>query len=214
MLPAEVDFTRSNNARLEKNQLIFSEEMSVREWKELGNYLSHLQGNIQFWIGDWVRFGEKKGYCISDVYDELEDITGLERITIQNYKWVAEQTSSLRKEDLSFSHHMAVAKLNESDQAYFLNKASQEKLSVRELRLQIIYELSVPSNGVVKDSRYTNNNPFPLELDESYVYRLPLRLGELHQKLQQDAFAMKTSMHMRALTILREYYDKRDGVIT
>lgn len=45
------------------------------------------------------------------VYDELEDITGLDRGTIKNLKSVAEATSSRRHDDLSFSHHVEVAPL-------------------------------------------------------------------------------------------------------
>lgn len=198
MLPQEVELITSvSHAKLEKNQLVINDGISVKEWKELGLHLSRLQGNIQFWIGDWIRFGSKKGYYTTgDVYDEAEEITGLERGTIQTYKWVAERTSSTRVEDLSFKHHRVVAKLGESEQIYFLNKALQEKLSCAELALQIMYE-NTP--GVpVRDIRYDNNSPFPI------------RLGDLHLKLQEEAFEMKTTIHMRALDIIREYFERKE----
>lgn len=197
MISTEVQSIKSPNARIERNFLIINDDVSKKEWKEIGRNLSEIQGNIQFWIGDWVRFGNKKGfYTSSEVYDEVVEITGFERGTIQNYKWVAEQTSSTRVEHLSFSHHRVVAKLDEDKQTYFLNKALQEKLSVPELSLQVIYENPPIITGNVP---YNNRDAFPL------------RLGDLHLKLQQEAFEMETSIHNRALTILREYFEKKEA---
>ena len=65
-----------------------------------------------------TRKKRKKGYYTdSKVYDELEAITGIGRKTIQEHKWVAENVdSSLRQEDISFSHHREVAKLSPEKQ--------------------------------------------------------------------------------------------------
>jgi len=133
-----MDLVKWEKAKFEKTGLIISEDTTIQEWQELGQSLKKIEGAVQFWIGDWARFGEKKGfYTDSKVYDQLEEITGLERHTLQNYKGVAELTSSRRREDLSFSHHAEVAKLNPDKQEFFLNKAVEEKLSVRDLRREI-----------------------------------------------------------------------------
>jgi site-specific DNA-methyltransferase (adenine-specific) len=129
-------------ATFEKNKLTLSDSISIDEWKELGSQLKQVEGSVQFWIGDWARFGDKKGftgkYTDSKVYDELEEITGIGRKTLQNYKSISENVdSSRRREDLSFGHHSEVAKLPEEKQTEFLNKASDGKLSVRELRNEI-----------------------------------------------------------------------------
>lgn len=198
-MTAELESIQQSSIKLEKNQLILKEEMNLKEWKEVGYYLTRLQGNIQFWIGDWIRFGDKKGYYThGDVYDEAVEITGLKRETLMNYRWVAERTSSTRVEDLSFSHHRVVAKFAESEQVYFLNKSVLEKLSVPELILQIIYENDATAP---KDHRYENHNSFPL------------RLGDLHLKLQQEAFEMKSTIHCRAIAIIREYFQRKEGVL-
>lgn len=197
MLTQEIELTPPENARFEKNQLILSEEITKREWTDVGYHLSQLQGSVQFWIGDWIRFGNKKGYTSSDIYDEAVEITGLERETLRTFKWVAERTSSIRVDDLSFNHHRQVAPLGESEQIYYLNKAQQEKLSCAELRLRIIYEET--PGAPVKDVRYSNDSPFPI------------RLGELHLKLQQEAFDMKSTIHERVVLIIREYFDKKEG---
>jgi N6-adenosine-specific RNA methylase IME4 len=133
-------------ATFEKNKLTLNDSISIDEWKELGSQLKQVEGSVQFWIGDWARFGDKKGftgkYTDSKVYDELEEITGLERKTLKEYKSVAENTSearqsSARADDISYSHYREVAKLSPEKQTEFLNKASDEKLSVRELRNEI-----------------------------------------------------------------------------
>lgn len=198
MISTEIHPIKSPNARVEKNFLVINDDVTKKEWKEIGHNLSQIQGNIQFWIGDWVRFGNKKNfYTSSEVYDEVVEITGFERGTIQNYKWVAEQTSSTRVEELSFSHHRVVAKLDETQQTYFLNRAIQEKLSVPELSLQVIYQNPLQNSG--DGIRYNNQGAFPV------------RLGDLHIKLQTEAFEMKTSIHDRALTILREYFERKEN---
>lgn len=136
-----MELIKFQKARLEKNKLIIDDSITIDEWKDLGQLLKQVEGSVQFWIGDWARFGEKKGftgkYVSPKVYDELEELTGLDRGTIQNLKSVAEKTSSFRNEDLSYTHHVAVAPLEPEQQKKFLQKASEEKLSTRELREEI-----------------------------------------------------------------------------
>ena len=136
-----MEIIKYNKARFEKNKLTIYEDITIDEWKELGQGLRQVEGSVQFWIGDWARYGDKRGftgkYTDPKVYDELENITGLNRGTIQNYKSVAERTSSLRSEDLTFNHHKEVASLPPEKQEIFLNKAVEENLSVRALREEI-----------------------------------------------------------------------------
>jgi len=136
-----MEIVKWHKAKFEKNALIIDESVSLSEWKDLGQNLKQIEGCVQFWIGDWARFGDKKGftgkYTDPKVYDELEEITGLERNTIQQYKSIAEKTSCTRVQDLGFSHHREVAKLTPEKQEAFLKKASEEKLSVRDLRNEI-----------------------------------------------------------------------------
>jgi N6-adenosine-specific RNA methylase IME4 len=148
-----------SKARFESNSLIIDNSVTQTEWKQLGQGLGQIEGCVQFWIGDWARFGDKKGftgkYTDPKVYDELEEITGLDRKTIKNYKSVAEKTSSYRCDDLSFTHHMEVAKLEPKKQEIFLKKASEENLSVRDLRQAIrIQENTEGSANLPTDKKY------------------------------------------------------------
>jgi N6-adenosine-specific RNA methylase IME4 len=134
-----MELIKHQKARFEKNILVISEEITIDEWKELGQGLKQVEGCVQFWIGDWARFGDKKGftgkYTDPKVYDELQEITGLDRNTLKAMKSVSEKVStSTRLPDLGFSHHREVAKLPPERQETFLKQASEQKLSVRDLR--------------------------------------------------------------------------------
>jgi N6-adenosine-specific RNA methylase IME4 len=137
-----MDIIKFQKATFERNKLVIHDDITLDEWKQLGQGLKQVEGSVQFWIGDWARFGDKKGftgkYTDSKVYDELEEITGLERQTIQQYKSVASKLdTNLRSPELSFNHHREVASLAPEKQKQFLDRASEQKLSVRELREEI-----------------------------------------------------------------------------
>ena len=136
-----MDIVRHEKARFEKNALIISDTITLPEWKDLGQALRQVEGCVQFWIGDWAMYGDKRGftgkYTDPKVYDELEEITGIDRRTIQDYKTVSYRTSAGRHADSGFSHHREVAKLPPEKQETYLKKASEENLSVRDLREQV-----------------------------------------------------------------------------
>ena len=136
-----MDIIKFKKAQFEKNKLIIYDTISIDEWKELGQSLKQVEGSVQFWIGDWARYGEKRGftgkYTDPKVYDELEELTGIDRRTIQDYKTVSDRTSAGRHADLGFSHHREVAKLPPEKQETYLRRASEEKLSVRDLREEV-----------------------------------------------------------------------------
>jgi hypothetical protein len=125
--------------KFEKNKLTISQKCTRDEWMKIGEGLKLVEGSVQFWIGDWARFGEKNGYYTdSKTYDDIEEKTGYDRSTIQTFKSVANSVPSLlRNKDLSFNHHKEVSSLSEEKQKQFLDRAAEEKLSVRELREEI-----------------------------------------------------------------------------
>jgi hypothetical protein len=142
------ELIRYPRAKFEVNKLVIDESISVDEWQELGKALKKVEGNVQFWIGDWARFGERKGYNVDKrVYDEMEEIIDLSRGTLQNYKYVAEKVDpSLRNEGLNFSIYNAVAPLPKEEQIKFLAKAAEENLTVRQLREKIQYGHELKTN--------------------------------------------------------------------
>jgi hypothetical protein len=92
--------------RLAKMGLVVRGKPSEVEWEECGQVLRRIEGAVQFWIGDWVNYGEK---AYGEKYDDAERITGLDYGTLANYAWVASKVeSSSRDENLGFKVHMLV----------------------------------------------------------------------------------------------------------
>lgn len=140
-----MELIQIQKAKLERNRLIIDDNVTLEEWKEIGQVLKQVEGSVQFWIGDWARFGEKQGftgkYVAPAVYDELEEVTGYSRSTIQKFKYVADSTAEIREEesllrskDVSFGQYENVASLPPEQQKEFLQKASEENLTTRELQ--------------------------------------------------------------------------------
>lgn len=108
---------------------------SFEEWQNCGEFLKRAEKSVQFWIGDWLNYGEKK---YGETYTQALEITDYEEGTLQNAKWVSSKVeSSRRRELLSFSIHQEVAPLPPDEQEYWLEKAEVEGLSKNDLRHEI-----------------------------------------------------------------------------
>lgn len=119
---------------LTKTSLIFKRDITKEEWMDGFNSLKKIEGCIQFWIGDFLAYRNQKW----GMYDDIAEETGYDKNTLRQYKQVSEQIKSdTRVSDLGYSHHREVASLTPEKQTEFLNKAVEEKLSVRELREEI-----------------------------------------------------------------------------
>lgn len=119
---------------LTATSLNFQKEVTKEEWDLVFNALTKMGKSVSFWIGDCLAYRKQKW----GMYVDIIESTGLDKQTLADYKWTSESVeSSLRKEDLSFNHHKEVAKLSEEKQIEFLTRASEEKLTVRELRQEI-----------------------------------------------------------------------------
>ena len=119
---------------LSKTKLTFKRDVSKDEWMDVFKALKQVEGCVQFWIGDCLAYRQQKW----GMYDDIAEETGYDKDALRHYKRVAENIESgLRNPDLGWSHHNEVASLNPEKQELFLNKAVEEKLSVRELREEI-----------------------------------------------------------------------------
>ena len=94
----------------------------------------------QFAIGDLLTEGEDK--WSRDIYDEAASIfTGYAKVTLRDFASVARSVkASSRNDVLSWAHHKAVSRLDDSDQRKFLARAVADKMSVSTLRRHIAEE--------------------------------------------------------------------------
>jgi len=118
--------------KLTPTSLKIDEGTPIGAWIEAGKFLKTAEGAIQFWIGDWLNFGEKR---YGEKYSQALEATEYEEKTLRNFSYVSNHVPvSLRKDNLHFGHHNIVAALEHDKQDKWLTKASEKGMTVAELR--------------------------------------------------------------------------------
>jgi hypothetical protein len=109
--------------------------MEPSEWLATGRRLGAIGRCSQWWIGDWIRYGTSRW---GEKYAEAARVTGYDVASLRNMAWVASQFDlSLRSDKLTWSHHVLLAPLEPDEQRHWLDHASEERLSVADLRLEL-----------------------------------------------------------------------------
>jgi hypothetical protein len=107
-------------------------ELAYDEWLHQGARLGLAGRSAAWWIGDWVRYGTAR---YGSKYAGATRVTGYDRQTLMNMVYVATRFQiSRRRENLSWSHHAELAARDIEEQERWLNHATAERLSVRDLR--------------------------------------------------------------------------------
>jgi N6-adenosine-specific RNA methylase IME4 len=143
LITAGMDFT--------KTSLTIDPETQYERWESIGEQLNQIEGAIQWWIGDWLNFGEHK---YGELYAQAID-AGADPKTWMDYKWVSNAIeTSFRNDVLSWSHHRAVAPLSPNEQKYWLDKAAKEGLNKNDLRHAIKIKKFQDKVGELPDDKY------------------------------------------------------------
>ena len=122
--------------------------LTAEAWCQMGVSLAQRRAQItgmgsrQMWeVGDWLVAGEDRAYRHLNrikVRALAADITGYSRHTLTMAVSVSRKVKpSVRVDGLSWWHHLAVAKLDEAEQAVWLARAAEQEWSVRQLREQL-----------------------------------------------------------------------------
>lgn len=123
--------------------LIIDRGLSFDHWERIGLVLRRAESGIQWWIGDWMVYGEheyKEKYAQAT---DANDKTGINIDTLRNYQWVSEHVPPvMRITEIPWSFHQLVAALPPEDQQQWLNKAAERKAAsepytFRELKKEI-----------------------------------------------------------------------------
>jgi hypothetical protein len=163
---------------IDVQQEIIPEEAypNMATWIEFGQSIVKEHSPVQWEIGRWLVTGEN--LYGKKAYREAESLTGYSRRTLYDLVWVVRQVS-LRNEDLSWSHHKAVAHLAKEKQLEWLDRAHLGNLTVRQLRSSIRHEVPMQPKA-----RWTTEK---LETERS-LRLLAISRGTTIQALKQAIF--------------------------
>jgi len=108
------------------------ENTSFEDWSRLGSTLQQMEKSVMWWIGDWLRFGERK---YGDTYTQAIEATGYSYNTLAQAKRVASAFEPCsRLQNLSWSHHQEVVSLPAEARQEALQAAAGSGLSAKETR--------------------------------------------------------------------------------
>lgn len=135
-------------------------------WESDGYALGRMEKSIQWWIGDWLNFGER---AYGEKYAQAMETTGLTYEAVAHYAWVANKVCT-RVQTLSWAHHREVAALSAAEQEEWLDVADREGLSTRELKKRLRARSAVtPSLPTGQFSAIVIDPPWPIEKIEREV---------------------------------------------
>ncbi len=141
---------RRSPSSLSKIAWVPQRDLDHSDWLATGRRLGAIGRCSQWWIGDWVRYGTARW---GEKYAEAARVTGYDVASLRNMAWVASRfDSSLRNDKLTWSHHVLLAPLDADAQRQWLGRASEERLSVADLRL----ELRTLRNGETESPQATD----------------------------------------------------------
>jgi hypothetical protein len=106
-----------------RNSLSISKELSYAEWESIGAELFKVEAAWQWWVGDWINYGENK---YGQTYEQALALTDKSFASLADAKSVAEKFESSRRRELSWSHHRAAMSLGQDEQDTILDQAERE----------------------------------------------------------------------------------------
>jgi len=119
--------------RFSPTELIPIGEPDFEAWDNVGVFLRYIHTGSQFWIGDWLNYGE---HAYGEKYSQAVEHTGYDLHTLQTYSWIARQVSpENRIEKVPFGHYAnGIAALEPAEQKKWVKKVIDEEMTQAELR--------------------------------------------------------------------------------
>ena len=144
--------------RLARNSLELPRGLSYEDWQGVVLQLAKWYESIEWWVGDALAYGENEyGECYWQIEHALQE-AGFTRTrgTLWNYASVSRRVPpSLRNEELSWSHHLEVAKIKDPDrQRDLLRRAAENGWKVRRLRAEVNRPVPLNPGAPAEGERY------------------------------------------------------------
>ncbi|MDI5980593.1 LmbU family transcriptional regulator [Amycolatopsis magusensis] len=135
------------STRTKQTGLIIPGDVSVDEWREIGNHIIVIANSSAWWLGDWLIYGQDH---YPDRYKRAVEETSLDYQTLRNYAWIARRYPLHRRHaKLSFQHHAELASLPDEQQDEWLSRAEKSGWSRNVLRTKVRAAKNV-GNGTEK----------------------------------------------------------------
>ena len=91
---------------------------SFAEWENCGAFLQQIEGAVQWWIGDWLNYGER---AYGEKYSQALDVTGIELRTLEDYAYVAKNVETTdRSVGVGWTLHRLLAPFSSTNQREWL----------------------------------------------------------------------------------------------
>lgn len=111
------------------------DNLTFEQWEGIGSTLNSVEGSIQWWLGDWLNFGERR---YGEMYSQAMDATERSYDSLAQAKWISKSYEFCdRSQNLSWKHHREAASLPESERSTMLERAEAEGWTTRELRSEV-----------------------------------------------------------------------------
>ena len=119
--------------KLTPTGIIFNGKVTAANWAKAGEQLARYEGGLNWWIGDWLLYGEGKPEW-GDKYEKAVELFGRELQALKDTKSVSKNVQlSLRNDNLSWNHHKAVSPLTPAKQKSWLKRYESKDWSARKL---------------------------------------------------------------------------------
>lgn len=105
--------------------------LSWDEWAGAGITLQEIKRSLNWWLGDWIIYGQDN---FGESYAQAIELYGHELEALKKYVWVARNVPKQnRRPELSWTHHMHVGSESWDDQRVYLEYAVEHDLRSAEL---------------------------------------------------------------------------------
>jgi hypothetical protein len=115
--------------------LTFKKNLSFEEWQTVGNTLIAIEGGKNWWVGDWINYGENR---FGEKYAQALSSTDFSYGTLRQ---IASCCSRIPPKDrdpsVRFSMHQILARLEPTQRTPYLRKARDGRLTVSQAKREI-----------------------------------------------------------------------------
>ena len=147
---APVDNGEAMPGLVRENAYVLPPTITFERWQQVGANLQQMQRSVNWWAGDWLRFGEERWG--EAAYQAVAEITGHGDESLKQAVWVASKfPESTRVLELSWAHHRAVSGLEPEDRSALLQEAVTARLSTRDL-VQRVKDVQEQARAIPADS--------------------------------------------------------------